>query len=362
MHAAPAADAFPAYPASWYLLCRSRELRRGPVSRDLLGRQLVAYRTQSGRIAVLDGRCAHLGARLGGGRVIGESVQCPYHNWEYGRDGRCTRIPGLAGDPPRFARLTAYPAEERCGYVFVFNGPEPLFPLPFFFDADPADLMASRPFRFVAGCSWYLFASHAFDSQHFFAVHDRRLLGPPQVDCPAAFARRNRYTALIEGTSVYDRLLRTLVSRTTEISITTWGGTLFFLTGNFGRVLSRFLIAARPIGAESTLAEGVVFTRRGRNPLTRAFVRPLSLWVRWLFTRGYLRDEASRLGSPRYNPSTMVEGDRDMIDFFHWMAEQPQNRPQWQTAEPTSGDSPMPAPRVNGAAGRACREEECHEA
>lgn len=332
---APPANRFPAYPASWYLFGRGDELRRGPVTKTILGRSVVAFRTASGRLVVMDGRCAHLGADLGGGTVVGECVRCPFHNWEYDAHGRCTRIPDLNGPIPRFARLTTYPAEERCGHVFFFNGPEPLFPLPFFFDVAPEELAADVPFQFLANCTWYMFASHAFDCQHFFAVHDRRLLGPPAIDEPAPFARRIQYSASVEGTSIYDRLLRTVVSRTVDITITTWGGTLFFLTGNFGRALSRFLVAAQPIDGDRTLAEGIVFTRRGRNPFTRAVINPLSLHVRRLFTQGYLKDEADRLGSPHYSPATMLETDREMIDFFHWMADLSQ-----MSAEAPAAQSP----------------------
>ena len=60
----PAEERFPAYPASWYLFCPSEQLRRGPISKRILGRQLLAFRTESGRIAVLDAHCAHLGADL----------------------------------------------------------------------------------------------------------------------------------------------------------------------------------------------------------------------------------------------------------------------------------------------------------
>jgi nitrite reductase/ring-hydroxylating ferredoxin subunit len=323
----PPATRFPAYPASWYLFGPARDLRRGPVAKTMLGRSIVAFRTASGRIAIMDGRCAHLGADLGGGSIVGENIRCPFHNWEYDTDGRCTRIPGLCGGVPRFARLTIYPAEERCGYLFFFNGPEPLFPMPFFFDVGPEKMAAGVPFQFVANCTWYMFASHAFDCQHFFAVHDRRLLGPPVIDTPAPFARRIQYSAAVEGKSVYDRLLRTVVSRTVDITITTWGGTLFFLTGTFGRALSRFLIAARPIEGDRALAEGIVFAPKGRNPVARALLNPLSLWVRRQFTQGYLKDEADRLGSPHYSPATMVETDRDMIDFFHWMVDLPQEPP-----------------------------------
>ena len=71
---APPGDRFPAFPVSWYLFAPSHTLRRGPVSRDIFGRRLVAFRTAAGRLAVLDLRCSHFGADLGGGCVIGESL------------------------------------------------------------------------------------------------------------------------------------------------------------------------------------------------------------------------------------------------------------------------------------------------
>src|SRR5690348_13564772 len=99
----PAASRFAAHPATWYLFGAARDLRHGPVSRDLFGRRLVAFRTASGRLAVMEARCAHLGADLARGCVAGEVIRCPFHHWEYDIAGRCTRIPGV-DDIPMTAR------------------------------------------------------------------------------------------------------------------------------------------------------------------------------------------------------------------------------------------------------------------
>src|SRR5437763_17168215 len=90
---APPAAAFPAYPASWYLFGPARNLRRGPVTKTVLGQPVVAFRTESGRLAVMDARCSHLRADLGRGRVVGDRVRCPSHGGEYGADGRCPGRP-----------------------------------------------------------------------------------------------------------------------------------------------------------------------------------------------------------------------------------------------------------------------------
>ena len=83
-------------PNGWFAVAFSHELREGEV-RPLhyFGEDLVLFRTRSGRARVLDAFCPHLGAHLGhGGRVMGESVRCPFHGWSFdGASGSCTQIP-----------------------------------------------------------------------------------------------------------------------------------------------------------------------------------------------------------------------------------------------------------------------------
>lgn len=319
---APRVEQFPEYPASWYLFGSAGELVR-PVSKRMLGRQLVAFRTQSGKVSVLDARCSHLGADLGCGKTVGESLQCPFHNWKYGADGVCHHIPG-ANQIPAFARQDSFPAMERHGYVFFFNGPVPLFPLPFFSDSQPEDFVAGKIFSYTSDCNWFVNAAHGYDTQHFDAVHDRRLLAPPQIDCPHPFARRNRYRAEVLGRTPLDKWLRTFAGRSVEITITNWGGTFVVITGDFDRAHSRFLIITRPLENGHTLCEGIVFAPRSGNPLGALFA-PLSLVVRRLFTHGYLKDEASRLLGTCYRPDRLIANDRDMIDFFNWVVALPQS-------------------------------------
>jgi nitrite reductase/ring-hydroxylating ferredoxin subunit len=314
---APPAEAFPAWPASWYLFGESRELKRGPLSRRILGRQIVAFRTESGRLAVMDGHCSHLGADLGFGDVVGETIRCPFHHWSYGCDGVCASIPGQSQVPP-FARQRVYPAVERHGYVFFFNGREPLFPLPFILGEDPADYAAAKVFRYVADCTWYMNSAHAFDRQHFAAVHDRELLAPPVIDCPAPYARRNSYRSKVVGDTLFDRILNMAAGgRTVQTTLTIWGGTFAVITADFERVRSGFFMAMEPLEDGRTLCHGIVCARR-------SLLAPLQLRVRRLFTHGYLKEEARRLRSTRYKPGSLGPNDQDMIDFFHWVAALPQ--------------------------------------
>ena len=332
---APPASAFAQYPASWYPFCHVNELQAGPLSKRILGRDLVAFRTASGKLSVINARCSHLGANLGCGHVIGESLQCPFHNWKYGADGRCTHVPGAA-KIPGFARQDAYPVVDRHGYVFFFNGPEALFPLPFFFDEKAEDYTGGQLFSFDSDCPWYVTSAHACDIQHFEAVHDRRLLATPVIDCPAPFAMRNRYHAELIGDTILERMLRLIAGPEVKITITTWGGTMAMISGDFTRAHSRFLISSQPLENGNTLCVGIVFTRAQRSAIGRRLIDPVILAVRRIFTHGYLKDEARRLRQTCYNPAGLIAPDRPMIEYYRWLAGLSQGTTQYASTPPTA--------------------------
>ena len=68
---APAAGAFPAFPVSWYFCGSLAELEQGPVSKEIFGQRLVAFRNERGVVRVMDARCSHFGTDLGKGCMVG---------------------------------------------------------------------------------------------------------------------------------------------------------------------------------------------------------------------------------------------------------------------------------------------------
>src|SRR5690606_40999396 len=74
------------------------------------GEDLVAYRDESGALHVMEAHCKHLGAHIGhGGTVIGDCVECPFHGWRWGPDGRNTHIPYQPDRPNKALTLRVYP-------------------------------------------------------------------------------------------------------------------------------------------------------------------------------------------------------------------------------------------------------------
>ena len=127
-------------PTGWFHMGWSAELPPGAVKPlKYFGQDLVAYRTKSGELAVLDAYCHHLGAHLGhGGTVKDDCVVCPYHGWEWNKDGANTLIPYQ--DKPAQKKLRKWSTVERHGIMFIWYDPEfgpPRRQLPNLFDCDP---------------------------------------------------------------------------------------------------------------------------------------------------------------------------------------------------------------------------------
>nr|WP_261360691.1 Rieske 2Fe-2S domain-containing protein [Aeoliella straminimaris] len=323
---APPAEAFPTYPSAWYLFGRSRDIARQPFSKEFLGKRIVVYRKQDSSLVAMRAECAHLGSDLGAGRVVGDCVRCPFHDWEYGPDGACVRIPAQREIPP-FARQEVFPVAEHSGLVFLFNGPEALYPLPFFDGATPADLSPSRPFGTVLDCPWYVSGANAFDLQHFRAAHDRRLLGDPSTDHPHPYAFRALGVFAVEGHSLQDRLTRRFGGDEVELGITDWCGGLSFATARLSKTVTRGLVAREPLADGRVRVQVIVFAKRSPTALGRKLFDPLQLEVRRLFIKNFLTADAVRLNGVRYDPHRLIQADADMIDYYRWLADRTADTP-----------------------------------
>lgn len=164
---------------SWYVLARSKELRRGkPITRELAGRRIVVYRDAEGAVRAANGRCVHLGADLGQGRVTEDGLlECPFHHWRFGTDGTCRSAPGH--DTPPGRRLRTYPAMERWGLVWVYAGPEAAaWELPDIPDRFRALRVPSQHI----GTHPHLVLGNVFDIEHFGALHGFRFTTDPVLE------------------------------------------------------------------------------------------------------------------------------------------------------------------------------------
>ncbi len=67
---------------------------------------------QHGKIYVIDDRCPHMGCKFSGGKLDGNVVICPCHDWRFNLDtGEYAEQSGYV--------LTAYPFKVESGKIWV---------------------------------------------------------------------------------------------------------------------------------------------------------------------------------------------------------------------------------------------------
>jgi nitrite reductase/ring-hydroxylating ferredoxin subunit len=105
-----------------------------PVRLRILCEDLLAFRDSSGRVGIVEAYCSHRGAPLFFGRNEECGLRCPYHGWKFNVDGVCVDVPNAPPNIREKAQLreklaiTAYPAREAGGVVWVYMGPKTLTP------------------------------------------------------------------------------------------------------------------------------------------------------------------------------------------------------------------------------------------
>jgi len=110
----------------WYMATTAAALRRGALRRQLLlGEPVLLGRTRDGRAFALRDICPHRAAPLSAGKLTaGNTVECPYHGWQFRTDGVCSLIPSTVDgqdnvDPSRI-RVRSYPVREQDGLIWVY--------------------------------------------------------------------------------------------------------------------------------------------------------------------------------------------------------------------------------------------------
>jgi phenylpropionate dioxygenase-like ring-hydroxylating dioxygenase large terminal subunit len=163
---------FDLFPNFWTPILPAIEIADKPVAVQLAGERLVLFRNATGEIGTLVDRCPHRGAALSLGRVDANGcLECPYHGWQFDRDGNCQHVP--LNDPTKLASqlsTVALPTQIVAGLVWVFTGQgqPPELQL-------PASLRRSAESYFIYhelwNAHWTRLMENAMDYSHLPFVH-----------------------------------------------------------------------------------------------------------------------------------------------------------------------------------------------
>jgi len=101
----------------WIDVGAAADFKDKPLREAKVGDKLVAVSFQDGKFGVISNVCNHVGGPLGRGRLDGEFVVCPWHQYKF---HRCTGAgePGYEGD-----RVPGYGVKEENGRLLVTAQP-----------------------------------------------------------------------------------------------------------------------------------------------------------------------------------------------------------------------------------------------
>ncbi|NEM92220.1 aromatic ring-hydroxylating oxygenase subunit alpha [Galbitalea soli] len=167
----------PLFRRFWYAVSFASAVSDRPIARTLLGTRVVVWRaTPDSAVSVALDRCAHRDAPLSKGWIENCHLVCPYHGWEWDRNGETQRIPQFPVAPhPTKSGLTMVSSQERYGMVWVcLAGADEGGPLA---DIPPIPEFDAEGWRVVPEAEWHFDCSAAhllennFDGGHVAFVH-----------------------------------------------------------------------------------------------------------------------------------------------------------------------------------------------
>lgn len=113
------------FPRGWHCVGLSEQFRDGkPHAIDAFGTRLVVFEGEHSKtLNVINAYCPHLGGNLADGKIKGDNIACPFHDWRWAGDGKCAAIPYAKRVPPR-ARTQSFITCEQNQQLFVWYDPE----------------------------------------------------------------------------------------------------------------------------------------------------------------------------------------------------------------------------------------------
>jgi phenylpropionate dioxygenase-like ring-hydroxylating dioxygenase large terminal subunit len=161
-------------PYGWFYVINADQLAPGemqPIRR--FGQDLIVWRSEEGKLNLQEAYCPHLGANIGvGGKVVGNSVECPYHKWQFDGAGCVTAIPYSKIN--KNARLFSFPVKVHYGNLMAWYHPQraaPMFDLPDVPALDSGEFKGPLQHNHIIKTCIQEMAENTVDGAHFITIH-----------------------------------------------------------------------------------------------------------------------------------------------------------------------------------------------
>jgi nitrite reductase/ring-hydroxylating ferredoxin subunit len=216
-----------ALPQSWYPLCQSKEVKKKELKPVLFnGTEWLLFRGVDGALGVVSRFCPHMGTDLANGKIKGNCVECPLHEWQFNKDGECTKMPPSNLKPFQVTTSRLF-VSEKYGLIFIFWGETPLFDIPQFTGIESP--VYSTPRVQYLENTYLAVSLNGFDVWHFSHVHHRAVSNDYKIFSNSTFHIGISLRTEVIESSLYDRLVKLMGLGKSNIQIDYYGGNLIMV-------------------------------------------------------------------------------------------------------------------------------------
>lgn len=273
---------------SWYPIATSASLKAGHSRHlEVLGKSLVVFRTLRGTPGIVQRHCAHMGGDLSCGKVTGEGIQCPVHQWEFAPTGEVVgdNVHGLT--PALRPQQFSLQCIEINGIIHGYFGDKPAFDIP----APECNVHSTTPVVRDCDFRYDIPSVFGFDTEHFLTVH-KRGLDALELYKHHPYHLGTRIVASVDGLNTKDKIMRRLGAANVEIDVDFWAANILF--GYHRHSESYVYLCALPLAEHRTRMFVTIMQKERGSGLFSKCLGQLRFQISKPLIRGFIaQDEAA---------------------------------------------------------------------
>ena len=77
----------------WYAILPACVIKKKPIALTRLGINLVIWLDSEDQVVIMEDLCPHRSAKLSLGKICNNNIVCPFHGFQFNKDGNCTYAP-----------------------------------------------------------------------------------------------------------------------------------------------------------------------------------------------------------------------------------------------------------------------------
>jgi phenylpropionate dioxygenase-like ring-hydroxylating dioxygenase large terminal subunit len=151
----------------WMFIGLSKEYPKGKIkAHTFMNEECLVFRTEAGKLNMIEPYCSHFGVNMETGRVIKENIRCPMHGRVFHGDGGCANR--------KHRSIRSYPISENRGLAFAYfdhAGVEPQWGPPQFLNEEKFPDILWRHARMLELHHPSVPLDNSVDPRHFEFTH-----------------------------------------------------------------------------------------------------------------------------------------------------------------------------------------------